>query len=174
MSSTSPFIIPIHGLSNGTHRYDLEIEESFFKDREGSEIEKGSGKVELLLHKTERMLQLEFYIKGAAELPCDRCGVPFDQLLELRKTVYMKFGDRSYEKGDDLEILGMNTHELDVSRHIYEFFHLALPLKRVHDEGSCDEEALRRLEDHQGQEKNEEEDGIDPRWKELKKLRKGA
>lgn len=171
MSSTSPFIIPIHGLSTGTHRYDLEVEESFFEDHEESEIEKGSGKVELLLHKTERMLQLEFYIKGAVELPCDRCGIPFDQLLELRKKLYMKFGERSYEKGDDLEVLGNDVHELDLSRHIYEFFHLALPLKRVHEEGSCDEEALQRLKDHQTREGS---DGVDPRWEELKKLRKGA
>lgn len=168
----SPFIIPVHGLKSGVHHYDLEVEESFFEAYEGSEIEKGSGKVELILHKDERMLRLDFYLKGAVELPCDRCGEAFDQLLELRKRVYMKFGNEDLEEDDELEVLGPEKHQIDVSQHIYEFFHLALPLKRTHDEGECDASTLEKLNEHQDLKPSSgEEDGIDPRWEKLKELR---
>ena len=168
----SPFIIPIHGLKNGAHHYDLEVEETFFEAYESSEIEKGSGKVELLLQKSERMLELDLYLKGAVEIPCDRCGEWFDQLLELRKRIYMKFGNETMEKGDDLEILGPEVHEIDVSRHIYELFHLALPLKRVHEKGGCDEHALEKLKEHRDLGASSASgDGVDPRWEKLKELR---
>lgn len=168
----NPFVIPIHGLKVGTHYYDLEVQESFFESFEKSEIEKGSGKVELVLHKDERMLRLDFYLKGAVEFPCDRCGESFDQLLELRRTIYMKFGNESMEKDDDLEVLGPNTHELDLSQYIYEFFHLSLPLKRAHNEGDCDPSTLEKLREHQNvKASSEDADGIDPRWEKLKELR---
>ncbi len=168
----NPFIIPIHGLKNGAHRYDLEVEESFFEAYGSSEIQKGSGKVELILSKSEHMLQLDFYLKGAVEIPCDRCGTFFDQLLELRKRIYMKFGNETMEKGDELEIIGPNTHEIDVSRYIYEFFHLALPLKRVHESGGCDQKALDKLQEHQDQGASSASgDGVDPRWEKLKELK---
>jgi uncharacterized metal-binding protein YceD (DUF177 family) len=169
---SSPFIIPVHGLKNGAHHYDLEVEESFFEAYAESEIQKGSGKVELDIQKSERMLQLDFYLKGAVEIPCDRCGDLFDQLLELRKKVYMKFGNETMEKGDELEILGPETHEVDVSRHIYEFFHLALPIKRVHEEGACDPASLDKLKEHRDQGASSGSgDGIDPRWEKLKELK---
>lgn len=174
MKASSPFIIPIQGSKSGAQRYDLEVEETFFEDQEGSEIEKGSGKVELLVERTERMLQLDIYIKGAVEIPCDRCRTNFDQLLELRKKIYMKFGEEDKEEGDELEVLGPDTHEIDVSRYIYEFFHLALPLKRVHEEGGCDTRTLEKLEEHRDLGATSASgDGIDPRWQKLKEISKG-
>ncbi len=168
----SPFIIPVHGLKNGAHYYDLEVEGSFFEEYGAGEFEKGSGKVELCLQKDERMLQLDFYLKGAVEIPCDRCGEPFDQMLELRKRIYMKFGNETMEKGDELEIIGPEAHEVDVSHHIYEFFHLALPLKRVHEKGGCDDSALEKLEEHRDLGASSASgDGVDPRWEKLKELK---
>ena len=62
-------------------------------------------------------------------------------------------------------------HELDLQQHLYEFIHLALPIKRVHPgdkngKSTCDPVMLKKLEELIVEEEKEER----PRWDELKKL----
>jgi uncharacterized protein len=64
-----------------------------------------------------------------------------------------------------------DEYELDISHYIYEFVHLALPLKRTHPldkkgNSTCDPVMLQKLSEHV----IDIEKKADPRWDELKKL----
>ena len=70
-----------------------------------------------------------------------------------------------------LLLLPADEHELDLKQYIYEYIHLALPIKRVHPDdkngkSTCDPEMLKKLKEHIVNNENEN----DPRWDELKKL----
>jgi uncharacterized protein len=83
----------------------------------------------------------------------------------------VKFGKNRDESDPDILILPADEQNLEVQHYIYEFVHLALPIRRVHpdDENGnspCDPVMLQRLKEHIVT----DEKYYDPRWDELRKL----
>jgi uncharacterized metal-binding protein YceD (DUF177 family) len=67
--------------------------------------------------------------------------------------------------------LPAEEHEIDIKQHLYEFIHLALPIKRVHPDdasgnSTCDPVMLEKLHEMS----IEDEKINDSRWDDLKKL----
>jgi uncharacterized metal-binding protein YceD (DUF177 family) len=82
----------------------------------------------------------------------------------------MKFGAEPGEESEDVIILAEKEYKVDISHYIYEFLTLHLPAKRVHGEDKdghslCNSDVIRILEEHS------DEQGSDPRWDALKKLK---
>ena len=103
---------------------------------------------------------------------CDRCLEDYKQDLESSNGMLIKFGPDWEEVDDEVLTIPHVESRLDLSKLIYEFIHLALPMQRVHqttDEGKneCDPEMLKKLEEHT----TDSEENIDPRWKDLGKLK---
>jgi len=163
------FIIPFSGLKVGNYTYTFEIEDKFFEHFEYSEIKKGKLHVDCLLDRQLRMLVLYFDIAGSVRVPCDRCAEEFDQQIEGKQKLIVKFGSDHTEESEDILVITEKEHELDISQYLYEYVHLLLPIKKVHgtDENGnslCDPEVIRFIketEDHQ----------FDPRWQVLQKLK---
>jgi uncharacterized metal-binding protein YceD (DUF177 family) len=83
----------------------------------------------------------------------------------------VKFSDlvESVES-DEIVILSNNEHTLSLARYIYEFVHLSLPSKRIHQsENECNPEILEQLE-RMGW-TDETDEIIDPRWENLKQIK---
>ena len=95
------------------------------------------------------------------------------------------FGDRVYQtfcdaiensiiqeniESDEILILSSKEHTLSLARYIYEFSHLSLPHKRIHQSiDECNPEMLEHI-NQMGLTKNINET-IDPRWENLKQLK---
>jgi uncharacterized metal-binding protein YceD (DUF177 family) len=163
------FIIPFIGLKVGNHTFNFEIEDKFFEHFEYSEIKKGRIHVDCLLEKQVRMMVLYFDIAGTVRIPCDRCAEEFDQPIDGRQKLIVKFGDDHKEESEDILVITEKEHELDVSQYLYEYIHLMLPFKKVHgnDENGnslCNPEVTRYIIE-------KEEHPIDLRWEALQKLR---
>jgi len=65
--------------------------------------------------------------------------------------------------------------QVDVSQYVYEMIVLSVPVKRIHpgvEDGTLESEAIDTLEKLSPKinKEKEQEDEIDPRWAELKKL----
>lgn len=177
MNPLKDFIIQFAGLKNGCHEFDFKAGNEFFDEFDYSIIKKGSLDVRLTLDKRERMLVLDFVIKGTVELVCDRCLDPFDYPLETRQQQLVKISDE-VEEGmeEDIVYIGSREHEIDVSPFIYEFAHLALPMVSLHPDNAdgtptCNPETLAALEKLRAKE-DKQASGSDPRWEALKKLKK--
>ena len=86
----------------------------------------------------------------------------------------VKYGDDYYE-GDDQIIIPETEGMFNVARTIYDTVMLTIPIMHVHEDGLCNEEMSRLLEQHSaGQEFKDEEtspEECDPRWDALKKLK---
>jgi len=169
MNYLAHFMIPFSGMKVGNHNFTFEIDDKFFEHFEYSEIKKGKLQVNCLLDKQVRMMVLYFDITGTVRVPCDRCAEEFDQPIEGKQKLIVKFGVDHIEESEDILVITEKEHELDISQFLYEYIHLLLPIKKVHgtDENGnslCDPEVLRYIketEDHQ----------IDPRWEALQKLK---
>jgi len=163
------FLIPFKGLSIGVHQYDWEIDKRFFEEIENSGVHDAELKVGLLFEKQERMFVLQFTINGNVTVKCDRCLDDLRYPVSIDQTVYIKFGKEDMDETEEIIIIPETDYQLDISRQIYEFIELSLPMQKVHEEdesgnSECNAEMISKLNEHSGKKKT------DPRWDKLKNL----
>ncbi len=165
------YAIPLSGLKEGCHTIDFEIDKEFFDLFEESEVKEGSLIASIEMDKRTTHADLVIRISGSVRICCDRCLEVYSQEVYCDNRLLIKFGKSVEDTDPDILSLSSDEHELDLKQHIYEFIHLALPLRRVHpdsDDGSstCDPVMMKKLEEFIVEEENKK----DPRWNELKKL----
>lgn len=172
MEALRSFLIPLRGLSDGHHRYEFRVSDSFFDQFEGAPVHAGEFDVVLDLDKRSRLLELDFNIEGKEFTSCDRCLNPIALPVSGTYKLYVKYGE-DQEEDVDVAFIPEGTDELDVSRFIYEFIALSIPMVKVYDcqdeeEPPCNFEVLEKLEG-QDEETEAPDDENNP-WSELKKL----
>ncbi|MFM7022964.1 MAG: YceD family protein [Flavobacteriales bacterium] len=166
------FVINFVGLNEGKHDFQFEITDKFFESIDYSEIRKGAVLVDLLLEKKPGMMLLNFKLKGAVEVTCDRCADEFSYPIDQEEKLIVKVGGKADDSGSSAEeviFLTSQEHQLDLTHFLYESVKLAIPLKIVHPDdasgkSTCNPEVLKKLEDLSGGNNND----IDPRWDKLK------
>ena len=174
MNYLSHYTLPFSGLSEGKHQFDFAIDDRFFSEFEGSEVEKGKLKIGIELEKRSTHLRLTFSIKGVVELICDRCLENFDYSVESKRELLVKFSEKPVEDEAELIYLHPTDFQVEAAQYIYEFVILSLPIRRIHPDGEngvsmCDPVMLKKLEElrHHGKTSDEPDD---PRWNELRKF----
>jgi uncharacterized metal-binding protein YceD (DUF177 family) len=163
------FILPIAGLAPGKTNFTFNLGRPFFALVDDDEVINGKVNVELQLDKRENMIELHFTINGWLEVPCDRCADEFHQPIEGNQILILKYGERYEEETDEIIIIPADHHEFDISKLLYEYIILLLPIRKVHPDDNngntlCNKEVLSKLE----QLRIETES--DPRWEALKKI----
>lgn len=158
-------IIPIQGLGLGEHIYHQKIDDKFFEEFPESEIQKGDLSLEIKVIKNNTFYSFEITIEGTVEVICDRCLEPFNLAIKSNNQFIVKYSQEGALDEDDIIMIPPETNHFDLSPHIYDFVHLALPYKKVHaHQKDCNQETLRKLNEYQKKE------DTDPRWDQLKKL----
>ena len=154
MNVLDQFSIPVSGLRYGLHEYDFQVEKDFFEAFEATTIKKGVVKVQFSLDKREDMYVLLFSLNGKVEVNCDRCLDFFELPIESEESLLVKFDEKEWEDADVIYII-KGTQVMNVSKYIYEFIHLAVPMTKTHDDagGSCNPEMLKYLSDSEEEEK---------------------
>ena|SRR5450759_2049282 len=165
------YTIPLSGLKEGRHTIDFEIGKEFFEQFEESEVKEGSLIANVEIDKTSTHSDIVIRISGSVRICCDRCLEMFFQPVDCENRLLVTFGKSLEDIDPDVLSVPVDEHELDMQQHMYEFIHLALPIKRVHPDdnkgnSTCDPAMLKKLEELIVEEKIEN----DPRWDELKKL----
>lgn len=171
MSILSSYNIAFKGLSQGKHVYDYEIDRKFFAEFDGGVVDEGSVTVRITLEKQSSLMILWFDVKGVVVVPCDRCLELYNQSIESKDRIFVKFGEKEFSVGDDVVWVSQNDYQINVAQLIYEFICLALPIKKVHPDNAqgistCDPEMLKNL----GKYSVRDESDTNPIWKDLKKL----
>ena len=171
--------IDIFGLQPGSHKYEFDIEDSFFQEFENSLIEKGSLKCRIILERTERLITADFKIDGKVELLCDRSLETFDHPVKIREHLIFKYGDEEEEMDDNVYTITSSTQRLKLGQPVFELISVSVPMRKLHprfqDEDQENEDIyFSTSSEKPGLNKKSEktdEDNIDPRWEALKKLK---
>ena len=160
--------IDIYGLQHKQYVYDFESGSAFFEEIDQELVSGGDFKTHLILNKSETMMILDFEIKGTIELTCDRSLDLFDEPIDLKERLILKFGNREEVYTDEMEVIKADATRINVSNHIFEYVALAMPMKRLHprfrDGDNDDEEVLVYSSENK-------EESIDPRWAKLNQLK---
>lgn len=164
--------IPFSGLKLGSHRYEYDVSPEFFEQFEYSIIQEADLKVEINFEKKETLFELDISVDGLYQTYCDRCNDPLKVPLKGEYELIVKFGETNYEDTDEIKIIPVESHELDLTFEVYQFIHLTLPTKIVHENiDDCNSDVIRKLEEINQRNKENENNEIDPRWAALKKLK---
>ncbi|MFV0290908.1 MAG: YceD family protein [Mangrovibacterium sp.] len=176
MSGISAYNIAFKGLALGETEFEYVIQKPFFDYFDGGIVEEGDVIIKLTLDKQSNLITLDFKIDGLAFVACDRCLDIYPEPIKNRAKVYVKYGEDSFEEGDDVIWVDINESHINVAQMIYDYILLALPMRMVHRKGEtgeslCNPEMIKRLEDlNYNSEEEVEEETTDSRWDELKKL----
>lgn len=164
------FLIPVFGLKLGESNFQFVVDQSFFEGVDDLDFSDPKVNVNLDVDKQENMITFDFDIKGSVKVACDRCADEYNQSIEGKYTLFVKYGLEYKEESEDVIIIPADQHQFDVTQFIYEYIVLLLPLRKVHpnDENGnsmCNKEVIERLNRH------EVSENIDPRWEALKNLK---
>ena len=177
MKDLKLFTIQYVGLKEGVHRFDYQIDRSFFEHFDYEDFNDVAVDVALTFVKKSTLLELHFQASGSANVNCDVTNEPYDQSIDSSYELVVKFGQEFNDDNEELLILPFGEYELNVAHYIYELIVLAMPTKRVHPgvaDGTLKSEILDKLEElsipNQDVKEQEEETETDPRWDSLKKL----
>ena len=175
MKQLNEFLIPFIGLKAGKHQFDYQIDNTFFKNFDYDEYNAVSVKVDIVLEKKSTMLELDFKHKGTVNVPCDVSGEEFDLPIKGKLKLLVKFGDAFNDENEELLILPHGEFQVNVAQYIYESIILSVPLRRVHPgvkDGSLTDviEKLESLSPKENKKEEQQNNDIDPRWENLKKL----
>lgn len=182
MNALRAYDINIVGLENKRYEYDFPSDDAFFVALEQELIRKGNVQTHVVLDKSETMIRLDLHIVGTVEQICDRSLDEYDESVDTRQMMLLKFGDHNEELSDEIELIERNTATVNVARYIFEFISLSLPMKRLHPRFRDDEEQDEEADESNVKliytsgpimEKNDEDNdkpATDPRWDALRKL----
>jgi uncharacterized metal-binding protein YceD (DUF177 family) len=165
------FDIDIFRLANGEHSFDFDFDSAFFGLFEDSVIENGNGSVKVELNRTPTLITLNFHLIGEIELVCDRSLDTFMHPVNETKEVRIKYGDHWEELSEELYLIPADTQKIDVGQFVYEFISLAIPMKKLHPRFQ-DDEGDGFIFSSTEQMQKSSKSPVDPRWNELKKLKK--
>jgi len=174
VSWKNKYDIEFKGLIEGQHEFEFEVDNKFFAHFEESLVENGEISVEVVFEKRSSFMKLHFNIDGWLELTCDRCLENYQQKVFNEAEMFVKFGEKEFDDGENVIWINPEEHHLNLAQIIYEYISLSVPLRHVHPKNKkglrdCDPEMLKKLEKYMHPE-SEDKTTTDPRWDALKKL----
>ena len=179
MNTLRQYDINIIGLETKRYEFDYTQADTYFQLLDQQLVIRGNTQTHLLLDKTETMLRLDFTIRGTVERTCDRSLDLYDETVDTRQTLFLKFADRNEELTDEIELIERNTATINVARYIFDYIVLSMPMKSLHprfrEQEQPDDSSEGKL--IYSSETPLDADGapteapaMDPRWEALRKL----
>ncbi len=153
------FEIPWFGLKEGLHEFHYHVTDKVLEDLGyGNTDYTGlDATVTLKFDKQSSFFQLHFDVDGTVDVPCDRCGDMFKMALWDEFDLIVKLTsdqpeeEEEEEEEDDIVFIPRSETVLDVSRWVYEFILLSIPMQHIHPDNAdgssgCNPEALKLLQ----------------------------
>lgn len=171
MAKLSIYNIAFKGLGQGIHEFDYQVDKRFFEYFDGGIADDGNVSVKVTLEKQSSLMVLRFSANGTVKVQCDRCLELYDQTVKSENEIIVKFGEESFNEGDDVIWVSPAGHQINVAKLIYDFIILSIPIRQVHPDDSngnstCDPEMLERLRNLSVPDQPDQSG----RWNDLKKL----
>jgi len=124
--------IDLKGMQEDTATYDFLLDNQFFANIDGPEVQKGKVNVKLNVKKTSKAFELDFQTEGVVRVPCDRCLDEMELPITSSDKLFVKFGKGFAEESNNMVVIPEEEGEINVAWFMYEFVALTIPMKHVH------------------------------------------
>jgi Predicted metal-binding, possibly nucleic acid-binding protein len=146
MADNKEFIIPIKGLKIGKHNYNFQMDGSFFKELDNSQILDADLQADVELDKGSGWMNINSRVFGNVVVECDRCLDDLTLPVDFKCSMSVKFSKSLAGEGnDEFIIIDPTDGELDLRQFLYDYVCVNLPLQKVHKEGECNKEVMAKL-----------------------------
>jgi len=161
-------ILKIANLSEGIH-------ELFFDGKPAeiglSEPFSNSYKMKLKMDKQHNQIVLDVDLSVEANFICDRCVIDFTQSIQTTFThVYLFGSEIPDDENDSVSYLAYDADKVDISKEIYDYVQIAIPLKKICQE-NCKGLCIQCGTNLNSKSCNCKNEKIDDRWLPLQKLK---
>ena len=148
VSWKSKYNIEFKGLKEGLHDFEYKVDNTFFEHFEESLVDNGEVKINVTLEKRSAFLKIHLKIRGWLDLTCDRCLDVYQQNVKQKTELYVKFGEKDFEEGENVIWILPEEHHINLAQIIYEYVSLSIPLRHVHPKNKdgkrkCNKEMLK-------------------------------
>ncbi len=153
MNIENQYTIAFKGLKEGAHDFVFNVGKPFIEHYEFFEARDGKLIVNVRMIKKPAHLSFSIDINGYIEVQCDRCLDYFQQEINFKGKLYVKFSETASEPEDDVIIMHPEDEEINLSQYIFESIGLSIPFRKIHPmgknhESTCNKEMLALLEKH--------------------------
>lgn len=146
MQSVANVRIDLEATAKAGKTIVIEAGDDFFAQLEQEEIAGGNVCMEIKVkHYGEACFEAEIRVTGSVIVSCDRCLEDLQLEVETSDVIKIKDGELSEDDDPMMVSLPKDEREYDFSWNIYEIIETSLPLKKVHEDGSCSEDMVRRI-----------------------------
>ena len=152
MEVAKTYSIPYKGLKIGTHDFDFKVGRELFESFSAQDIKDGACDVHVHLERAETQLVIDVRITGHVVVECDRCLAECSLPIDYDGRLLVRFSDEVREYDGDVMWISPVEDEVDLTQYVYESIVLSLPYQRVHPDGECNPEMLRRFRIVSGEE----------------------
>lgn len=193
MGKFDSYKIDLRILPEGTHTFSFKLDNKFFSDIDGPEVQKGKINVDCTINSSTDANKMAFHLEGVVWVPCDRCLDEMELPVETEANLVVKLGKEYAEESDEIVVIPEDEGIINLAWFLYEFVALNIPIKHIHAPGKCNKMMSSKLRKHTAHLANEEEEesdlyddlpddttdaenetndsmGTDPRWDALKNI----
>lgn len=159
----------IQEIPDGQSVRDISLKE---QDLDFEDITIKQAGVKIHFHKTLHFIKVEFDVQADMELICDRSLKPFDHQVQGSYEVLFKPDVKATSESEKSRVKAFNVHEMTLSldQEVRDTILLELPVKQLHPR-YFDENGIPIDFETKKFGEYKDEEPIDPRWEELKKLK---
>ncbi len=142
------FLIPLSGLASTKQEFEWLADKEFFESFDNAEILDAQVVTRVSAEKANRQILIDCDLVGWVEVPCDRCLSPVRlEVDEIADLALVREASQEVVDSEREEItLTAEQAEFDMKQVVYDYICTSLPLKKVHEDGDCDEAVVSRLE----------------------------
>jgi uncharacterized metal-binding protein YceD (DUF177 family) len=132
-----------------------------------------SGSLEVEFYRATQFIEVKFSLDVIVQMICDRSLKPFTKNVEgSYQILFEPDPEREYEEvSSAVKRIPADDLTLDISKEVRDTIMLEIPVKKVHPDFIDEDGKITDFETQQFGDEPSEEEKIDPRWAELKKLK---
>ena len=164
--------IAFSGLKTGKHDFKYEINQAFFDLFETEqEFFNPNIRVDVILDKHTTFLEFYINVSGTVQLICDISNDEFSENTENDLKILVKFGEEYDDSNEDIITIPQKDTEFNIANLVYEAVVLSIPMKKLAPSARDNDEYQKILDQYSPKDEEDKEQGTDPRWEALKKLK---
>jgi len=138
------YTIPMKGLSVGRHHFEMELDDRLMQLFDCTDVREVRVQASLEVERGSAGAVVAVGLKGVVTVDCDRCLEDLALPIACDASVEIRFitgytPEQKQEYDGEVMWLGQGEAEADLATFLYESVILALPYRRVHPEGQCNE-----------------------------------
>lgn len=140
--------IPLKGLPKGGHSFSFAIDGEFFQTFGNTQIKDAGCTVKADVIRRSTLMSVQCMVGGFVVVECDRCLEDLTLKVDVERELTVGFGNVDMDDAGDEEdviVVSEGDDQVDISQFIYDYVCLSLPIVKVHPEGKCNPEMLKRL-----------------------------